>query len=727
MSFFGLSLAGSALDAFQTAANTTSNDIANVNTPGASRQVVNLVEAPPITGAPGYPTYGNPGTQGGGVSVQSITRIHQDSYDQLFRGATASQNYYTVQQQQLSSVQSAFGEPNNGVNTAFSALQTAFNQLASASSNDVTAGTQARSDILSAAQTLVAQLNSVGRAIQNAKTTAVQQVASVVSQANTLIDQIAKLNGQIRATTAVGGNPNTYQDQRDYAIDQLSQLIPTQTSVLPNGSTLVTVAGQALVNDTTAYHIATPVVSTDAAGNPQLVVGMADDPNPANPKPVQLGTGQLGAYVDLYNNNLTSYGQQLDNFANAEATEINRVLQSGYDANGQPGSALFQPSVSGQTITATNITVGITDPSQIAAALASTAAGDLTTPANSTNNTIDTASPLFDTTTGVGNATLNNPPNGALTGTLSVSVDGINPPLQFQYNMGAASPPAAIPPNATTINQFISSFNAAQLGVTASFDSTSQKIVFTRDPNNESLALRAAQGSNPTTPDFTITDSNAPTAGATPGTAVGSLLQVLGAGQISGVDQNATNALGTGDNANANAAIKVFSQNYGIPSLQTTSATSAGPGVVTVTGPTLSTYAQINVGQVLTLGAGTPNQENVTVTAVDRTTGSITFTATKAHTGPYSITTAQTQTLGNYYGSLVTQLGTDTSNATTGVSSQTTLASNIDNARQSVDGINIDEETQNLVKYQNAYTAAAKTLNVIEQLLTTAVGLIPGA
>ena len=75
--------------------------------------------------------------------------------------------------------------------------------------------------------------------------------------------------------------------------------------------------------------------------------------------------------------------------------------------------------------------------------------------------------------------------------------------------------------------------------------------------------------------------------------------------------------------------------------------------------------------------------------------------------------------------SLVTQIGTDTANATTGSTSQTALASNIDSVRQGIDGINIDEETQNLVKYQNAYQAAARTLNVIETLLQTAIGLIP--
>jgi flagellar hook-associated protein 1 FlgK len=97
MSFLGLAITGSALDAFQEAANTTSQDIANANTPGASRQVVNLREAPPIVGSPGYATWSGPGTQGTGVLVQSITRVHQDSYDTLFRGASSSQYYFQVQ------------------------------------------------------------------------------------------------------------------------------------------------------------------------------------------------------------------------------------------------------------------------------------------------------------------------------------------------------------------------------------------------------------------------------------------------------------------------------------------------------------------------------------------------------------------------------------------------------------------------------------------------------
>jgi flagellar hook-associated protein 1 FlgK len=714
MSFLGLNVAGSALAAFQEASDTTSNNIANVNTPGASRQVVNLNEAAPIVGSPGYATWQGPGTQGGGVVVTSITRIHQDSYDGLFRGATAAQNYYTVEQQQLTSLQSAFGEPNNGINTAFSALQTAFTALASTPSSDQSGGTAARGNVISAAQTFVAQLNSVGGAVQSAKTTAIQQAAGVVNQANGLIDQIAALNGQIRASTAVGDSPNTYEDQRDELIDQLSQLVSTQTTVQSNGSTLVTIGGRAVVNDTTAYHLAAPVVGTDASGNSSLIVGMAGDPNPSNPAPVVVGSGQLGAYVDLYNNNLTSYGQQLDNFATATATAINRITTSAYDVNGNPGTALLQPVTANSTITATNIQVGITDAAQLPAALTSTSAGNLTVAMNSADNTVDTSAAIFN---GAGSPTFAYPAAGASPAgsRLTVTVNGVN--QSFAYNWGASG-------NAATVDQFVTSFNAAQLGVTASFDNTAQKIVFTRDPNNEGPLLRAQQ-TGASSPQFTITDSNAVVpANAAQGTTTSSLLSALGAGQISGVVQDDTNALGAGDNGAANAVISVFAANVGVPPLQYTAPAAIAPGSVTVTAPA-GTFAQVGVGQVLSLDGGTANAENVVVTAVDQATGSITFTATLAHAANYSIASTPSQTLGAYYGGLVTQIGTDTSNATTGASSQKTLASNIDSVRQGIDGINIDEETQNLVQYQNAYQAAAKTLNVIESLLQTAIGLIP--
>ena len=697
-SFFGMNVLGNALQTFQTAADVTSDNIANVNTPGASRQVVNITQAAPVAGSPFSATHFY-GTYGDGSIVAQVQRIHDDSYDALFRGASSSQNYYTVQQNQLSALQSSLGEPNNGVNAYFTAFQTAVNQLVDQAA---TGSSSARSNVLASAQALTQSLNYSANIVAQQKAQVVQQAGSVVGTVNGILDQIAALNGQIRASTATGDSPNTFKDQRDQLVDKLSQYLSTQTAIQPDGSALVTVNGQALVNDTQAYHLAAPVVGVAANGTPVFKIDFQSNPAALPSAPgIPLGSGQLAAYADLYNGKLTSYGQQLDNFASSLAHEVNRVTQSGYDQNGIAGTALFQPIVASMPISAGNIKVGITNASQLPVALASTAAGSLVTNMNSANNTVDTSAAIN------ANGALANPPGAAGTsGTLTVAVDGIT--QNFAYDTNGTD---------ATIDGFIGHFNNAHLGVTASFDASSQRIVFARDPANVDLVHNAAQGANPPTADFTLTD--------TPATGAG-MLSALGAGAISSVTQNSSNAFGANDNGGANALLKMFGANVGVPRLQTTSgaAAVAAPGTYSIALP--AGVNNVSVGDVLTVdaqsGGGAP-QENVIVSAVSFAGGIETITATfaNAHAAGFSIASAQTQTLGQYYGQLVGQMGVDAQTAIAGSQAQTNLSQNIDKVRQGVDGINIDEETQNLIKYQNAYQAVARTMNVMDSLLNTVV------
>ncbi len=717
-SFFGLDMMSTSLQSFSVAENVTSDNISNVNTPGASRQQVDINEQVPLVGSPFMATH-VPGTVGQGAIVQQIQRIHSDAYDAMFRGASSSQNYYSTQQSVLQGIQAQLGDPNSGIGAQYGNFQSAIAQLVSqAGSGNPSA---ARQNVLQAAQSLASALGSASNAVTTQEQSVLQQGSALVTKVNGILDQIAALNGQIRASTAVGDSPNTFADQRDYLIDQLSQYLGTQTSIQSDGSTLVTVNGQALVNDTQVYHLAAPVVGTASNGAQTFKIDFATTPPAAASAPgIPLGSGQLAGLQDVYNNKLASYGTQLDQFASSLANEVNRVTQSAYDRNGNPGTALFQPIVANLPISAGNIKCGITDPNQLPVALANTSAGSLVVNLNSANNTVDTSQPL------IGNGSLANPPSTgpvppALTnGQLTVTVDGVA--QTFNYNVSAGG-------NASSINSFISNFNAANLGVTASFDSASQRIVFARDPQNESLALRGAQAQagSPTSPSFSITDLN-----WTAGQPTASLLGVLGAqnlqsGAGTAVVQNATNAFAASDNGGANALVKVFQANVGVPALATTSGAgvSATAGVpVTVALP----VTNVQVGQILTIdsppiGAGTT--ENVTVSAVsfNPATGleSVTFTPAGNHAANFTVQSAQTQTLQQSYGSIITQVGIDTQTAITGTTTQTNLASTIDAQRQAISGINIDEETQNLIKYQNAYQAAAKTISTMNQLLNTII------
>src|SRR5215472_54430 len=109
--FFGLDMMATSLQSFSVAENVTSDNISNVNTPGASRQQVDLNEQIPLVGPPFMSTH-VPGTAGQGAIISQIERIHSDAYDAMFRGASASQNFYTTQQNALKGLQSILGDPN---------------------------------------------------------------------------------------------------------------------------------------------------------------------------------------------------------------------------------------------------------------------------------------------------------------------------------------------------------------------------------------------------------------------------------------------------------------------------------------------------------------------------------------------------------------------------------------------------------------------------------------
>jgi len=691
MSFFGINLLGNALETDQTAANVTSQDISNANTPGASRQIVQLVEATPIA-QPGMPTHFGPGMLGEGVSIQSIQRVHQDSYDTLYRNSNSVAAFFNAQQSILNVTQTNFSEPGGqGINAALSGFLSSLQQLAAQPTQ-----LAQRSGVLTAARTLTSALNNASQSIQTQETQIQSQATTIVGQVNTILDQIASLNGQIRASTAVGDNPNQLLDQRDQLIDQLSGYLNVQTSVQANGSTLVTVGGQALVNDTVAYHLASPVVASPTAPGtpPQLVIGFTGSVTPTNPTPAPITSGQLGGLLDAYNNKLVPYLQQLDNFASGLANAANRISEASYDANGNPGGALFIPTSPGNPITAASIRVGLTDPTTVASGLASTAAGSLVAPLNSANNAVASSQTIE------GNSAYANVlPTGTYNGIMTISVDGQTE--TFGYTITSS----------TTLDQFIAQFNGAQLGVTMSFDPASQKVVFARDPNNESLVLGGTSSYVPTA-GFTISD--AITGGGPPP----SFLSVIGAAAINGVSQNGANALGTADNAGVNAMLTALQGNVPIPYfIPTTLGTAvAGAGTFTVTPGSLN---GIQAGETVIVDAGTPNQENVVIQSVNYVTGSFTAAFTKPHAATAIVQPAAQTSLGGYYSTLVTQVGFDARTAINGAQSQQQVTQQIDNARQSVDGINVDEETQNLIKYQNAYQAVAKTLNVMEQMIQT--------
>ena len=80
-----------------------------------------------------------------------------------------------------------------------------------------------------------------------------------------------------------------------------------------------------------------------------------------------------------------------------------------------------------------------------------------------------------------------------------------------------------------------------------------------------------------------------------------------------------------------------------------------------------------------------------------------------------------TVTISGFYSSVVGQIGSESSKAQTMKQNYELLVEQVDNARQSVQGVSLDEEMANLVKYQNAYDAAARVITVFDEALNTVI------
>src|SRR5665213_4069119 len=195
-----LSSAVEALDAQETGLSVTNNNIANVNTPGYSRQTINLAEAAPIN--EGSISVGN------GVNLVGIQSIQNELLTLQIQQQTSQQSSADAQVSALTQIQTLF--PSSGTSLA-SALSGFFTSLSALSSNPLDAGN--RQTAVTNAQTLVQQFNSIAAGLSAPIGGLKTQVKTDVAQINQLASAAATLNQQIAQQNATGQGSGTLTDQ----------------------------------------------------------------------------------------------------------------------------------------------------------------------------------------------------------------------------------------------------------------------------------------------------------------------------------------------------------------------------------------------------------------------------------------------------------------------------------------------------------------------------------
>jgi flagellar hook-associated protein 1 len=356
-----LNIAAQSLLADETAIQTTTNNIANANTPGYSREVANLEDNPPIQ--VGDLTLGN------GVNVASVTSQRSSILDLRVNQETQTQGTLNELVSSGQQIQSLFNETSgSGLQAPLTAF---FNSLQQLSANASDADT--RQDVLTAAQNLATAFNQAANGLSQVQSSEDLGVTQSVSQINTLTSQIATLNTQIQAASGAGQNAGPLTDQRQQLLNQLSNLVDISEINAGNGSlTITTTSGAPLVVGGQNFQLTTQANPT---------TGFQDVYSQGTDITTQITGGQLAGQIQIRDQEIPSIQTQLDSLASGLANAVNTQNAQGYDLNGNAGGNIFVPPAANGVGAAANLAVAITSGSQIAAS-AGPAPG---TPGDNTN------------------------------------------------------------------------------------------------------------------------------------------------------------------------------------------------------------------------------------------------------------------------------------------------------------------------------------------------------
>ena len=335
-------LATGAMAADQGALEATTNNAANVNTPGYSRQLPILQENPPVV--VGKLTFGM------GVSLAKLESVRDPILQLSIQQETGQQGALNSFTSALSQAQSLFTAGASDIGSEISNLFSSISQLSTNPSSIAL-----RQGVLTAASNLTSSFNNTASNLSSQRSNLDLNVVQSVQQVNTLTQQIAGLNGQITTLQNLGQEAGTFIDQRDVLINQLSGLIDVSEIKSDSGITLTTSNGTALVSGTRSFALTTQ----PGASGVQHILSQGNDITST------LTSGALGGLIEVRDQKIPGLLTSLDTLASGLSTAFNNANTTGFDLNGNIGGALFTPVVGAGS--APNIRVAVTDPALIAA------------------------------------------------------------------------------------------------------------------------------------------------------------------------------------------------------------------------------------------------------------------------------------------------------------------------------------------------------------------------
>ena len=328
--YMAMEIARKALIASQTAILVTSHNVANVNTPGYSRQEPILTEAGAMS------TFG--GQLGLGAVVTGIRqRVDLLADRQLVseNGAYASLDYTSRATGQIEAI---FNDV-TGADLA-NRVSEFFNSWDDLSANPQ--GTAERQTVVSTAELLTSEFRRVDSQLTALKDNADKDVASIVEEVNQIVSQIANLNRFIKDALVQGQTPNDLMDQRGVLLKSLGEKIGYTSITDSFGQVNVYVGnGRPLVDGETAGSLAAQVGSGSVYDVKIFLPGQNVLVSVPDTITGDIASGELAAAIRFRDGYINTVRDRVDQLAYAISTKVNDQHILGYDLDGKPGDVFF--------------------------------------------------------------------------------------------------------------------------------------------------------------------------------------------------------------------------------------------------------------------------------------------------------------------------------------------------------------------------------------------------
>ncbi len=300
----------SAMFAAQAGLATTGHNIANANTPGYSRQTVQVAAR-----RPDILPYGSIGR---GVEIQGIRRIQDDFLLDNLRSQSARMSSYSATDTTLYEIENILGSVDN--DHLGDSMTNFFNSWGALAQPPI--NTSLKQDVVTNGISLVNDFHAVSESLDDLEVDIERDIENEITNINGLFDDVANMNKQIMAAETNGEPANDLRDQRDYIITQISNIAEVSVLERDDGSKDIILAGRTMVARDSVTHFDSTYTETDRGYELTIVTN-------GNSQQVELSTGKLSGLMDSRDTQIRDVRERLDAVAKQLITEVNDIHTQG--------------------------------------------------------------------------------------------------------------------------------------------------------------------------------------------------------------------------------------------------------------------------------------------------------------------------------------------------------------------------------------------------------------